>query len=116
MPDQTVTCSFPDVESGDANILAEDFADSIIEDVSDASIRRVRDDELSQDFGASLVLILGTPAVLALASGVSKWLARRSEARIQLRRVDAKGKEREVTVDGQIGHRAEAVIREFFEE
>jgi hypothetical protein len=39
----------------------------------------------TQDFGATLVLILGTAAATKVADGISKWIARHSGATIKLK-------------------------------
>lgn len=47
-----------------------------------ATQRRERDD--TQDFGATLALVLGTASVTAVANGLAAWLARHSGAKIQI--------------------------------
>ncbi len=47
-----------------------------------ATQRRERED--TQDFGATLALVLGTASVTAVANGLAAWLARHSGARIQI--------------------------------
>lgn len=114
MSDETVHCSFLDADPSEANMLAENLSDFLKDEMRDVQIERERDDPNSQDFGATLVIVLGTPAAVALAKGLSKWLAKRSDAKLHLVRKDKKGNHREVTVHGQIGERADALIRDFF--
>jgi outer membrane lipoprotein SlyB len=49
-------------------------------------VERLRERADTQDFGASLAVILGTTAVTALAKGIAAWLARNSGAKIEIRR------------------------------
>ena len=49
-------------------------------------VERQRERSDTQDFGASLALILGTTAVTSVAKGLAAWLARNSGARIEIRR------------------------------
>ena len=42
----------------------------------DVDVTLTKDDATNQDFGATLVLVLGTPAVLALANGIASYLKR----------------------------------------
>jgi len=44
--------------------------------IPDISVSRKKDDATTQDFGATLVLVLGTPAVIAVASGIASFLKR----------------------------------------
>ena len=49
---------------------------------SSVALKRRKDREGTQDFGATLVLILGTGAITAVAKGLSAWIVRNSGARI----------------------------------
>jgi hypothetical protein len=85
MNSEQVTLSFPDVTADVANIYAEDLQRALEETLAAGDRverRRTRPD--SQDFGATLVLILGTTAVTAIAEGVKAWLARNSGAAIDV--------------------------------
>jgi hypothetical protein len=111
-----IGASSRDGDEATANILATDLEDSLSEAVPALTISRRREDPLAQDFGATLAVVLGTSAVTALAKGVAAWLARRQDARLVLRRTATDGQVRELTIDGQIGGRAERVIAQFFED
>lgn len=108
--------SFVDADLATANDLASDLAESLTEDVPDLSINRVREDERTQDFGATLAIILGSTAVTALAKGIAKWLARRQDARLQLKRTARNGQIREIKLEGRPTARTERIINDFFRE
>lgn len=112
--DESITISMVSMSVAEANALANDLADSLLDSVPHASIGRARTDRKSQDFGTAVVVMLSAPAMVKLADGLSKWLARRSEARLEMRRTDKNGKERRITVDGHLGaRRVEQLVREF---
>lgn len=80
-----VTFSFPGVTDDVANAYAEDLQQSLEDAMSPGDRverRRTRPD--SQDFGATLVLVLGTTAVTAIAEGLRTWLARNSGAAVDV--------------------------------
>jgi hypothetical protein len=53
-------------------------------DVSpDISVSIVKDDATNQDLGATIVLILGTPAIIAVANGIAAYL-KRDRAKISI--------------------------------
>jgi Effector Associated Constant Component 1 len=108
--------SFSGVDLAAANDLAGDLTEWLTEDVPDLSINRVREDERAQDFGATLVLILGSTAVTALAKGIAKWLARRQDAKLHLKRTAKNGQTRELTLEGQPSGRTEQIIADFFKD
>ncbi len=105
--------SFVDADPADANRLAEDLSEALHDELPSTGVTRVRDDPLSQDFGATLAIVLGSTAVTALAKGVAAWLARRQDARIKLSRTTADGETIEVVVEGQATARTERLVTEF---
>ena len=71
---------FEDVDEADANIYASELREAILDsspDVISAEIEK--EDPTTQDFGATLVLVLGTPVAIALAKGVADYLRSRGQ-------------------------------------
>ena len=93
-----VTFTFPDVTPDVANVYAEDLQRALEDTIAAGDrVERRRERQDSQDFGATLVLILGTTAVTAIAEGVKMWLARNSGAAIDV----SVGGSRTVTLHGR---------------
>lgn len=76
--------TFPAVSSSQANRYAESLAQVLRDTDPAVHVERERVRNETQDFGGSLVLILGTAAVTEVAKGIAKWLARHSGAQIQI--------------------------------
>ena len=80
-----ITIHFPDVTPDLGNVYAEDLRASLEESLeAGGRIERRRPNPESHDFGATLVLILGTSAVTAIAQGIRTWLARHSGVSIDI--------------------------------
>jgi hypothetical protein len=82
---KTVTLSFTGATADDANRYASDLKDFLADVAAGASIEKRRDRSDTQDFGTTLVLVLGTTAVSAVARGIAAWLQRNSGARITVK-------------------------------
>jgi hypothetical protein len=80
---QTLTIKFPSATVREANKYAQDLADGL-QEVEGVTVERRRDNADSQDFGATLILILGTTSITAIAHGLSKWLSRNSGAKVEI--------------------------------
>lgn len=76
--------SFPGASSGEANRYAASLATAIRESTRGVQVEQRRDRPDTQDFGATLAVILGTASATAVANGVAMWLARHSGAKIQI--------------------------------
>lgn len=72
----TYKVQFANVSKAEADAYAADLADYLRSTVpqQDLKVDRERTSATSQDFGATLVLVLGTAAVTAVAKGVQAWL------------------------------------------
>ena len=80
-----IAIRFCDVTPDLGNQYAEDLRDTLADAIdSGGRIERVRSNPEAQDFGATLVLVLGTTAATAIAEGIRTWLARNSGASIEL--------------------------------
>jgi Effector Associated Constant Component 1 len=77
-----------------------------------AKAKRVKDPQ-TQDFGLTLLVVLGPPSVAALAKVVSDWLQSRSGARLKLSRKDGKGHAQEIEVRGRVGKDQRQIIEDF---
>jgi hypothetical protein len=69
--------SLDNVSSDEANTLASELRDVVLDVIPDAAVTLTRENPLAQDFGATLVVVLGTPAVVTLANALGSWLKAR---------------------------------------
>jgi hypothetical protein len=88
MNQQKVVVKFENCSVADANRWAEDLRRDLLDGVPDMQVDRQRDNPAAQDFGATLVLVLGTPAIVMLAKALKAWLARNNAASIRLETAD----------------------------
>ena len=107
------TLDFDDTDPAEANVLCGELQDSLRQDVPDVEISRFKSNPLTQDFGATLVLVLGTAAVTRLAEGIAAWLGTRHEAKLRLSRVNPDGSTEEIVVNGQVGSRTHQIVTDF---
>lgn|SRR5262245_16719873 len=76
MADQRITLSFPDVTLDVGNQCAASLANQLKDVHKSVQVERQRKRADTMDFGATLVLLLGTAAVTEIAKGVAQWIAR----------------------------------------
>ena len=92
MDQQTYVISFDDVSPADASRYADELSNALLDASADITIQRRRDDPRAQDFGATLVLILGTPTAVALAKTIAtvigNWLKLRHGASLTVKTPD----------------------------
>jgi hypothetical protein len=91
----------------EANRFAAELAERLRDADEPIDVRETRADPSAQDFGSTLVLLLAAPAVVALAKGVTAWLAMRPNAKVTL-----KGKDGTVIASGLTSADARAVIEQ----
>ena len=83
-----VIISFIGTSVAEANLHAQDLAEDLKDTDRDLKVEIRKESPHTQDFGATLVLILGTAAATKVAAGIAKWVARHSGARIALKTKD----------------------------
>ena len=67
---------FENEELSVANKKARRLRSDLLDITPDVDVKIVKDDPTTQDFGATLVVILGTEAVIAIAKGIANYLSR----------------------------------------
>jgi len=71
---------FEGLSPADANLAAAELRDAIERSGDDRISTTIqKESEETQDFGATLVLILGTPAALTLAKAIYAYIAKRGD-------------------------------------
>jgi hypothetical protein len=63
----------------------DSLVDNLLEELHRGGFKdvsRLREDERTQDFGATLILVLGTPAVIAAIKAIRDWSTRKNAAAI----------------------------------
>lgn len=84
MDEQEYFITFDTVSAATANRYAEELKETLLDSVPKIKVERRRDDPRAQDFGATLVLILGAPSVVSLVSVLGVWLQKRRDASISI--------------------------------
>lgn len=82
MNERTYLITFDDASPSDANRYADELRNALLDATPDIMVKRKRSDPHAQDFGATLILILGTPATAAVVTAVGNWLKLRQSASI----------------------------------
>src|SRR3979490_211968 len=77
-----VRITFQGLDRAEANRVVQELRQALVERIGDDVVASIdRDDPPSQDGGATLVLLFGTPAAVAIAHGIRTYLARRGDDR-----------------------------------
>jgi hypothetical protein len=67
---------FDGVPANEAGIKAKRLRQALLDVAPDVELALAKDDPTNQELGATLVLLLGTPAFIAVANGIAAYLAR----------------------------------------
>jgi len=84
MSEQTYLLSFEGVSAAEANQYAEELREALLDATTGIAVQRQRENPLTQDLGASLVLIMGTPALVAAVNAIGNWLQKRHSATLTI--------------------------------
>ena len=92
MDQPTYVISFDEVSPAEASRYADELSNAFLDVSADITIQRRRDDPHAQDFGTTLVLLLGTPTAVALTKTITNvienWLRLHQNASITIKRGD----------------------------
>lgn len=88
MNEQTYIITFDEVSAADASRYAEELRQALLDASPDVEVHRQCDDPRAQDFGTTLVLLLGTPAIGTIVKAIGNWLASRNRASITVKRAN----------------------------
>lgn len=88
MDHQTYIITFEDESPANANRYAEELRNALLDASDDIEVQRRRDNLRTQDVGSTLVLVLGTPAVVAIVNAIGDWLKLRHNASLTLETPD----------------------------
>jgi hypothetical protein len=88
MDQQTYIVTFEGASPAYAQRYAEELQNALLDAAPDITVQRRRANPLTQDFGATLILILGTPAVVAVVKAVRDWLTLRNHASLTWKTAD----------------------------
>jgi hypothetical protein len=84
MNEQTYLISFEGVSEAVTNRYAEELREALLDATSEIHVQRQRENPLAQDLGASLALIMGTPAFVAVVQAIGNWLLKRRSASLTI--------------------------------
>lgn len=81
---QTYLLSFEGVSKDEANRYAAELREVLLNATTEIAVQRQQENPLAQDLGATLVLIMGTPALVAAVNAISNWLQKRHSAKLSI--------------------------------
>ena len=83
---QNFVLRFEGVNAREAGLHAAGLRETLLDTSPDVGVDLNKADGETMDFGATLILVLGTPAVLAVAKGIAMYLARERAGELVIER------------------------------
>jgi hypothetical protein len=92
---------FEDVTGAEAGVEAQRLQEVLLDSAPDINVRLKRERSDTMDMGATLVLLLGTPAVIAVAKGIAAYVKQRGSrpGKVAIEQRNADGTSRVVVID-----------------
>lgn len=84
MENHQITFRFSQLNERDANEAATMLKEFIEEESPVLKPKFHKENKTNMDFGATLILVLGAPAIVSLATGISTYLARRPDTELEV--------------------------------
>ncbi len=114
MDQQNYSITFDDVPPADASRYADELSNALLDATPDITVQRKRDDPRAQDFGAALVLLLGTPTAVVLAKTITtvigNWLQLRQGRGVS---VTVKTADRQISIKNMTDEHATQLVQLF---
>lgn len=104
----TYTIEFVGATDAEANRYAAELKEMLTDASPDLNAEVHRKSPNTMDFGSTVVLVLGTPAVIIAANAIRDWLKRRNSVSIDI--TDSSGRKK---ITGVNSKDAEKIIRIF---
>lgn len=82
---QRYTLTFESGSAVDANRWASELKEFLLDATPDAEVEQQRENPYSQDLGTTLSLVLGAPAIIAVAKALGNWLTLHRQASITIK-------------------------------
>lgn len=76
---ETAHIDFEGTYPAEASRLAEDLASYIKSSIPDVTVNIEGSSDDAMDFGATVAIMLGTPAIVILARGMADWIRRQGD-------------------------------------
>jgi hypothetical protein len=90
MNQQEYIIKFNSISVAEANWYASELRSTLLDSTPDVTVERKRDDIHTQDFGSTLVLILGTSTVTTIAKVLGDWLKLRNSVSLTIESAEGK--------------------------
>ena len=83
-----IVLSFAGATPDDCTRYARELKDFLLTAIDALQVHQHRERDDSQDFGTTLIIVLGTTAINTLAQGIAVWLQRNSGVRINVNKTN----------------------------
>lgn len=90
MSQQAYVITFEGTSPAEANRYTSELRDVLLDVSPDIQVERRRDNPHTQDFGTTLVLILGTSSATVIARAIGDWLKLRNSASLTIETTDGR--------------------------
>jgi hypothetical protein len=81
-PDHRLDIAVLADDPGQSGVQADELREYILDAAADVRVDSVRAEPTAQDFGATLVVLLAAPSIVALVKGVQRWMERRNTSKV----------------------------------
>ena len=101
MSDNELIISFEELTGAEAGVEAQRLQEVLLDSAPGVNVTLKRERSDTMDMGATLVLLLGTPAVIAVAKGIAAYIKQRGSrpGKVAIEQRNADGTSRVIFID-----------------